>query len=122
MKINKYNHPVSHTLVLISFYLLTIFSCDKENLTQDNDPCLGTSYTYRDDVAKIFTTSCAKSGCHDGSNGLKDYSKYEGVFQDKNTIQRGIRLGLETITNGRAQLSVEEKQLILCWINRGAPE
>ena len=114
--------------IKICFYLLAlgvliISSCSKEEMEPEVeivDMCAGTNYTYTDDLKSLFDTKCTP--CHDGSTQLSDYTSYEGIFEDRILMRDAIILGFEEVTNNRVELSQEEQDLILCWINKGAKE
>lgn len=88
--------------------------------------------TYNGSVKNIIDNTCAYSGCHDGLNGVGNYTSFEGInvdisnggFFDRVVTQK------EDPTNGMppnyatgpTDLSESEFELILCWIENGYPE
>ena len=114
--------------IFFIFALLTVFlSCEKDEVIPEppvemGDFCKDTNYTYSTDIKPIMVSNCATSSCHDGSNSLPDYSTYAGVFDDKARIRNGIIIGLTQLTGGRAKLTKEEEETILCWIKDDAPK
>ena len=110
-------------LILIIGSYLFIQACDQTEAPEPMpDPCENTSYTYTEDVKIIFDRNCASSSCHAGNNSLQDYSNYEGVYNDRFKLKSGIKQGLSQLIGGRASLTEEEEDIILCWIETGAPE
>ena len=108
-------------LFLLLIMLITN-ACGDDELEPDMLSCDNTNYTYTNDIDPIMRGNCAASGCHDGVTSLSDYSTYQGVFDDRFVLKNGIERGLEQLTNGRAQLTQNEKDLIVCWVIDGAPQ
>lgn len=109
------------SILLCAALLITLISCTEDQV-EPQDLCANTNYTYTMDVKAIMDTNCAKSGCHDGSTQLSNYGTYQGVYDDRVILRNGINVGIENLIGGRARLTDEEEDLLLCWIDAGAPE
>lgn len=108
--------------ILFLATICLLIACSEDQVQPKEDLCADTNYTYTMDVKAIMDTNCAKSGCHDGSTHLTNYGTYDGVYADRFLLRNGINVGIENLIGGRARLTDEEEDLILCWINTGAPE
>ncbi|MEL6655397.1 MAG: hypothetical protein AAFY48_07390 [Bacteroidota bacterium] len=53
---------------------------------------------------------------------MSNYSIYQEIYDDRFLLKSGIEQGLEQVTGGRAQLTPAELDMVLCWIEDGAPE
>lgn len=91
--------------------------------------------TYEASVRTIIDETCAYSGCHDGQNGVGNYTFYQGMeseindgdFFDRVVTDRDV----PSLTmpppyavdeGGEPRLTDEQFDLILCWIENGYPE
>src|ERR1043165_7296139 len=125
-------------LIAVLFYFSSCTK-DKYAVTQTDTSC------YPDNVAKIITTKCAVSGCHNtksagNSNGL-DYSSWEAMFKGgKNgssvipystdfiymlyfcNTDSNLGIALKpTLPYLKEPLSKEEYITLRDWIDKGAP-
>lgn len=89
--------------------------------------------TYDDSVKPIIDLTCAYAGCHNGTPGVPgDYSSFDGLIVD---IENGsfFRRVVDSRDDpvlgmppdrapGPTELSPEQFQLILCWVDNGYPE
>jgi len=88
-------------------------------------------------IGDIVIASCAYVGCHDGSSdaGPWDYNNYQGMTKHINdgsfenrvvSIRDNPTLGMppsERVPDGKPKnLTLEEFELMLCWIEQGYPE
>jgi uncharacterized membrane protein len=77
----------------------------------------GTSWVT--DVKPILAAKCVS--CHPGAGTSDDWGKYSSVFQKRSTIKTRVTAGTMP-PGGSTQLTANEKALINCWIDDGAPE
>ncbi len=89
--------------------------------------------SYDESVKAVIDASCAYSGCHNGTPGVRgDYTTYEGLLQDIESgfffrrvidIRDDPTLGMPPDrAPGPKDLTEEEIQLILCWVEKDYPE
>jgi hypothetical protein len=97
------------------------------------ETAVNVSATYDESVQAIIDGSCAYTPCHNGSPGVPgDYSNFDGLTQDiveGNFFRRVVEIrddpnqGMPPNRgDGPQDLTEEEFQLILCWIENGYPE
>jgi|GEM_PF-6423897 hypothetical protein len=73
---------------------------------------------WKDDLQPIFTTRCAKAGCHVGT-GRGDFSKLEDVLDNLKAVRHRV------YTRSMPQDSPLDEAMvrrIICWIDSGAKE
>ena len=113
---------------LSSRYIITflsavvlIIACKKEEEPQPTTPC---KPTYTADIKTIIDAKCALSGCHDGSVPLPNFNKYpELKARVDNGKVKSFVFDLKIMPPSTAtQLTDEEKELLQCWLDNGAPE
>lgn len=88
--------------------------------------------SFATDIRPIITLYCSDSNngdCHDGSGtqGQPDFTNYAGIKEqvDNEELERQVfELGdmPDPDTQGPKQLTAEHLQLLLCWIEQGAPD
>lgn len=89
--------------------------------------------SYDESIREIIDTNCAYGVCHNGSPGVPgDYRSFEGLTRDIESgsfFQRVVVIRDDPVqgmppqrAEGPTELSEEEFQLILCWVENGYPE
>jgi len=92
--------------------------------------------TYEDGIKDILATNCGYDGCHNGTSTIGadgNYNNFEGIISDINdgsflervvTRRDNPNSGMPPnyAEDGPEDLSSEDFQMILCWIDRGYPE
>ena len=112
--------------ILISIFILLFFipSCQKcEPLPVHVDPCAGLSFKFAVDVQPIINTKCAtRPGCHAAGsiNRGGPLTNYNEVFDKKEACKVSI-ITSTMPPNPRDSLTTVQKNIIICWINSGAP-
>lgn len=119
---------MSNLLKSVLFFGLVIltFSCSKSE--DDQADCTGIAPTYTNDIAPIYNTSCATSGCHSavfpasGIN-LSNYTSSKAASQNSKLLKSiKHQSGASAMPQGAAKLSDANIRLIECWIKNGSPE
>ena len=110
-------------LFLIIASCIVISSCSDDKLMDDGEVCVE-EITFRDDIRNILATSCAYSGCHDGSSAPGNYNNYDDMrpFLNDNKFKRRVMERRDmppSYATGPTSLSESELQLISCWIEGG---
>jgi len=120
--------------VLLTF-TLAIHSCTNDQLPEPTVPesCEDAVPTYDNEIKPIIDNSCAYAGCHLGTApGI--YDNYEGVknmiesgsFRERVVIQKDdpfLGMPPDNAPDGRPKdLSMEELELIECWLENGYPK
>ena len=88
-----------------------IWSCSKTNTSPSYTPdCTGAAKSFSSDVRPLIQSSC--SGCH------SNFSGYSQISGSKASIRSRIVSG--SMPQG-GSLSDAQKNIIVCWIDNGAP-
>ena len=84
--------------------------------------CPSAALTFNADIQQIFTTSCAKAGCHDGNSMPLDFSRYDQVkpLLDDSAIYYYVVID-RTMPQDTPLTEVSLKA-IQCWYLNGYPE
>lgn len=103
------------------------FSCSKDKLIIEEDPC-EENVNYNADIQQIIETNCAYSNCHDGSGAAPgNYRTYLGLLPFLNQAFFGTRVVDQrdmppSYATGPIALTQEEIDLIKCWIENDYAE
>jgi hypothetical protein len=121
------------TLLAASLFL-TSYACTADALPEPQvGACDNIEPTYAQDIQPIIENSCAYSGCHlDGSDGnfqsfaglrpyLEDRSFRTRVISEREDDIRGMPPNYAP-ANRPQDLTLEELDLINCWLAAGFPE
>lgn len=106
--------------------LLWLTSCEKETSKPEPNPVQEPPCrpTYTSDIKAIVNTKCAISGCHDGNSGIVGFKEYATLKEraDNGRIKSYV-FELKIMPPSTAvQLTDDEKKLVECWLDNGAPE
>jgi hypothetical protein len=127
MKIKPILLPGAAVLLLFVFFLSGVFSCKHEPADLSGFP----EICFERDVLPIFQTSCALSGCHNGSGGGEshyDFSNYQGILE---AVQPGkpesspaytslTAIWSENLMPPSQPISETNRTIIRLWILQGA--
>jgi hypothetical protein len=111
------------TFLLIAVLLIG-YSCSKKGDSGTGGgggtttvDCSTTNAKFATDIQPLINSSCAISGCHDGTQTptLIDYSQISG---NASKINAEVQSGRMPKTGS---LSATQKKLIACWVQSGAP-
>ena len=115
-------HMIIQKHVFLTFVIIILlFSCTKDKLVPIESNCVG-EVTYEEQVIEIINTTCAYSGCHDGSGAAPgDYRTYQAMrpwltpnkFEDRTIIGRDMP---PQYADGPTSLTREELDLVTCWV------
>jgi hypothetical protein len=107
------------TCIMIMTVLVIACKKDSENDTPTVD-CSTITTTFSGTVLPLMQTSCAKSDCHNtGSvNGPGPLTNYTQIFKERVRIRDVVASG--TMPQD-ATFSAQQKAIITCWIDGGAP-
>jgi hypothetical protein len=108
---------------LLIAVLLIVYSCSKKSDSGSGGggtttvDCSTTNAKFATDIQPLINSSCAISGCHDGTQTptLIDYSQISG---NASKINAEVQSGRMPKTGS---LSATQKKLIACWVQSGAP-
>lgn len=108
---------------MVTIAAITLMACSKSNTTtsQNFTPTCTTTKTFAADARPVFTTSCATAvGCHaaGSASGPGELTTYTQIFNARSAIRSSVANGSMPPGGG---LSNDQKNAILCWIDRGAP-
>ncbi len=120
---------------ILSILLLVLIhlSCTRDTVDPIDIECdpEGTSQTrYLTNIQPIINTSCANVGCHDGTNmsdEVSDYRTYEGMLpelENGSIFTEVFELFTMPVpgTQANNNFSIEDKELLQCWIENGFPK
>ncbi len=100
-------------------------SCDKgEGANPEPDPIPPCRANYASDIKTIVQAKCAISGCHDGNSAVVAFTTYAPLKEraDNGRIKSYL-FELKIMPPASAtQLTEDEKKLMQCWLDNGAPE
>lgn len=110
----------SRYIITFLFAVVLIIACKKEEEPQPT-PC---KPTYNAGIKTIVDTKCALSGCHNGSVPLPNFKTYpELKARVDNGKVKSFVFDLKIMPPANeTQLTNEEKELLQCWLDNGAPE
>ena len=77
-----------------------------------------TGITWENNVKAVFELQCSKSGCHVPGTGRIDFTNFENVMTYKQSIKTSV-INRSMPFEGR--LTQNEIDLIVCWVDDGAP-
>lgn len=115
---------MNNKLLLITFCTIGIAACNKETTIPEPEQPAPCRPTYVADIRTIVNTRCAISGCHDGNSGLVAFTTYAPLKEraDNGRIKSYL-FELKIMPPASAtQLTEDEKKLMQCWLDNGAPE
>jgi hypothetical protein len=98
-------------ICVLSLIQFTSISCSK-----DDDPEPECEATYDGQIKALFQAKCQGGACHP-TNG--DWFTYSTAFNKLNQIKTRTQDGSMPKVGS---LTAEEKELIACWVDNGAPE
>lgn len=106
--------------VTIIASIIAISSCSKKKESAAPD-CSNTPRTFAADANPIFQTYCNQAACHDAgsSNGVGPLTNYSQIFPNRFAIRDAVAAG--TMPQNTT-LSTAQRNIILCWIDSGAPD
>lgn len=114
--------------IIVLFFILSLWACTKDQAEPFVSNCVE-PVNYEDDIAQIIDNTCAYSGCHNGTGAAPgNYGFYSGL---RNTFQNSDEFVNRVISlkdmppdyaTGPTELTAEEFNKILCWIESGYPE
>ena len=107
---------------LVTALGLLVAACSKDD-DDDNGgavDCNTLNSTFAAKVNPLIQTSCAKSGCHNAgsSNGVGALTTYDQIFAHRAAIRAAVSSGFMPRD---ATFSAQQKAIITCWIDAGAP-
>ena len=120
------------TIVLLFGMMVLIYSCYYE-YPPEPLPVEPQDVSFKTHVLPILTSKCATSECHDGTripnltadhayNSLKSGGYYNLTFPNESKLYTAVDRGVEgLLMPPSGSLSELDKQLILIWITKGAP-
>lgn len=123
-------------LLLVTICFVTFYACkdDEEDPVKTDDPvevsfCDSVAATYDKDIASIFNSNCATSGCHEDKSTAPKGIKLANYDQVKAAtgfpaFMKSIKheAGATAMPVGKAKLSDTTIAIIQCWIDGGLKE
>jgi len=114
--------------IFMVFFLLVILSCSKDKAEPFVSNCVE-EVTFDSYVSEILDKNCAYSGCHNGTGAAPgNYAFYSGVrntFANNDEFENRVVALKDMPPNfatGPTELTADEFEKILCWIESGYPE
>ncbi len=101
--------------------IIFLFSCTRDMVTPVETNCVG-EVTYAIEIEEIINTSCAYSGCHDGSGAAPgDYRTYQAMkpWLTPNKFENSVLVARDMPPNyadGPTSLTQDELDLVTCWV------
>jgi hypothetical protein len=121
-----YMQKISSVALITIFLLAIIASCSKDNGGGGGgggpqlDCSTVTNKFFAADVNPIIQSTCNSSNCHatGSTNGPGPITNYTQVFNSRARIRSAIASGFMP---RNTTLTTAQKNSILCWIDKGAP-
>jgi hypothetical protein len=95
--------------------IISFTNCKKNDTSTYSSDCSGTTKLFTHDVMPVFAAYCI--GCHSSGHSLPLYN-YSTIFSNRNSIKTDVSNG--NMPRG-SSLSNAQKNIIICWIDNGAP-
>lgn len=118
------NNDMNKTLLLLTCCVIGVAACNKEPTTTEPEQPAPCHPTYIADIKTIVSTRCAISGCHDGNSGVVAFTTYAPLKERAHNGRiKSYVFELKIMPPASAaQLTDDEKRLLQCWLDNGAPE
>jgi hypothetical protein len=99
---------------------LLVVACSKDDDKPQTVDCSSVNTSFSASVFPLMQTNCAKSDCHNAgsSNGPGPLTDYAKIFAHRVAIRQAVASG--QMPRDRT-FSAQEKAIITCWIDAGAP-
>ena len=115
--------------MLISILLLSfLISCDSDTLPEPSldfcDSLQLNELTYAEEISPILEVKCNNIGCHNAGSSVGDYTNYQGLIVDldNGTFTQTVLIDRRMPQQGSPDLTVEELNMLECWVGNGYPE
>lgn len=121
---------VSISIFLVLFLGFTMIGCMREKLPElEPGECIeGQSYTYDTNIRFIIVQKCSDgSTCHNHESASTPFTEFESLeptlngnpnqFEDRVFVRRDM-----PPSNHDVQLTQQDLNLLLCWMEAGYPE
>ena len=116
------------SIISVFFLGALILSCSKDKAEPFVSNCVEV-ITFDKNISSIIDNSCSYSGCHNGTGAAPgNYAFYSGIrntfINNDEFINRVVALKdmPPSYASGPTELTQEEFNQILCWIESGYPE
>ena len=107
-------------LGLVTVFTILVVACSKDDDKNETVDCSTVNTNFTASVNPLIQSNCAKPDCHgNGSlNGPGPLTSYAQIFAAKARIRTAVANG--DMPRDRT-FSAQEKAIITCWIDAGAP-
>lgn len=110
-----------YSIALIILTAIVIVSCSKDDTDKGNTlDCSTTPKTFATDANPLIQTYCNQAACHEpgSTNGPGPLTNYTQIFNARMAIRGAVEANLMP---QNTTLTLAQKNIILCWIDNGAP-
>ncbi len=109
-------------LLILIFSTGCVHEPFRQMTTKQADDCAGVTPAFSKDIYPIMSSSCAKSGCHDGNTMPLDFSIYANIkhYLDDSAIYYSVVIN-KTMPED-VPLDSEQFKEIKCWLKSGYPD
>ena len=114
------NHLLATLLVMLSCFSFSCSNENEEDLLPKDDRCEDQTVTLSGDIIPIINQNCAVSGCHVSGTGRVNFSLEENIIAKARQIRSFTESSFMPPQASGKKLSDVEKELIFCWVERGA--
>jgi hypothetical protein len=117
----------SYFILLMTLLFLGVSGCynDKEELLYPQNStadCTTIDSKFSTAVNSIFQNKCSTgSGCHGAGSFYAEFLTYSSIFNKKTEISKRVFIDQNMPTAGSPQLTTNEKAVLKCWLDAGAP-
>jgi hypothetical protein len=105
---------------ILALPVIVILSCSKDGGGGGSTNCAGITTSFSANVSPLINTFCNQPSCHNSgsTNGPGPLTNYAQVFAARSSIRSQVQSGLMP---QNTTLTAEQKNIIICWIDSGAP-
>ena len=124
MKANKKFNDQWAVLATVAALILISISCASESEDQlpppNSNRCETSNPKLSADILPIIQQNCAVAGCHVSGTGRADFTVKDNILQFSGTILAHTQSGFMPPAGSVTSLSAAQKELIYCWVTKGA--
>lgn len=106
-----------------SIISVSLISCkyDNEEELYGSTNCPPEGISYINTIEPLISTNCAIPGCHIAGNQMPTLENYSQISDNADKIKTRTSNGTMPPATSGISLSIDEIEMIECWVDAGAP-